>query len=172
MKLNCFFITIIFMTIAIPLNSHADDSIFVGGVTLKTGMDRNYVMSELAKYNNLHKMGEHDSWEIYSKTNNQLVGSVQFQKEKASSICKDWGLFYNKDALELGETLHAILSKFEKEGVNIIRFRTTTTKEPNISFQTVEFRIGKKNIIVQIVDDKIYGKRKQIALQEYLEDAP
>jgi len=172
MKFNFFVIYIIFITLAIPLNSHANDSIFVGGVTLKTGMDKNYVMSELAKYNNLYKIGEQDFWGIYSKTNNELLGTVQFQKEKVSFVNKGWGSFYNKEALELGETLHGILSKFEEEGANIIRFRTTTTKEPNISIQTVEFRIGKKKITVEIVDDKIYIKRKQIAIQEYLQDSP
>lgn len=146
MKFNFLATSIIFITLAIPLNSNANDSIIVGGVTLRIGMDKNYVLSELAKYNDIRKISESDVWLIISKLNLHTVGSVDFHNEKLVFVNKFWGSFSNKDALEIGEELYAIFSKFDKEGRNIANFYTQEAIEPDSSLKIIHFLIGKKKI--------------------------
>ena len=159
MKKSAFCFIVIFLIIFFSLNVESfsqDESIFICGIHLKIGMDKEEILSLIANHciYTLHN----DFSNIYtiwdSKDKNRILGFVTFDSnDKLNYISKKW---FNKkfdSCSDAWELLFKLLTKYQNK--HQITTNTRFIVKPEYKAKSIEFLTGERNITVIIQEDGI-----------------
>lgn len=158
---------ILFVLLMFPniLMAVETDSLWVGNMTIKIGMDKNQVISTLTEHFDVvqDKIKSEDpaweNWSIYKKSDKRkvedFVGSLGFKKNKVESVMKSWGGFGGKEVASLGQELVGVLSKFIEAGKTSVNIQIHETKEPGISLKSIAFISGNHSVTIIVSNDGI-----------------
>jgi hypothetical protein len=149
------FILLMFPTILMAVET---DSLWVGNITIKIGMDKNEVINALSEnFDVVRDNIKHPTWEywcIYKKTKimeaSGDVGRVAFQKDKVVWVSKSWGGFSGNEVLSFGQELAVVLSKLKERGKTTVNIQIYETKEPGVSLKTIHFVSGNHSVIINV----------------------
>jgi len=152
-------------------STSADDAtLFVAGMEIRLGMAKEEVFSRLGSGYSFSEAGK--NWYYIKETmgsKTRLIGGINLQDNKVSSISKWWGTFYAKDALDCAIELHSALRNFQEvSGNQVIVHASETRSTPGLRISEIEFLSGSRKLTVSILEgDKSSGQR-QVSIQETL----
>jgi hypothetical protein len=87
----------------------AEEGLFVAGVDLKLGMERELVLSRLQSKYKLTELSKDSSFLIVKEGPPfEVIGGVGFNGGKLNWISKNWGSYYGDTALEFAKELFAV----------------------------------------------------------------
>ena len=155
----------------VPINSSfgQEETIEFATGKLRLGMNKTQVLKQLESHYTLSKdKTPIDYWSITTKHGPpyDLIGGVQFIKDKLVTIQRDWGTFQGDSAYKFGRTLFSILTKLKEEGKHSAVFTTYSRHHPQRTTFLIDMYIGQKQISIGVYeDDQIVN---QVSISEIL----
>ena len=162
------FLTFSILVLIHPLNTMAleAESLFVGSMSIQIGMDKSKVISTLSEHCILQKLNpfEGSNWERWNIIKKSIegkpkgsVGTVAFEKDKVVWVSKDWGSFYEEEAVSFVQAfIGAVSSLTEEEKTVYVQIRKH--REPGSYHENITFISGNHDITINLWDDKQSGK--------------
>jgi len=153
MKPSAFALIFLLLLINSPF-AQAQDSLFIGGATLRLGMTRDTVSSLLRTTYDLRRIeGSGDGWMIVRRAApSDSPGSLTFETDRLIGISKDWGNFRGPEAVRLGEVLHAVISGTARGDVSVAVVETKSRREPQIAVRQVNLIFGEKTLSLLVIE--------------------
>lgn len=144
----------------------AEEGLFVAGIDLKLGMEKEHVLSTLqSKYKLTEPLK--DTWFIFTKEGSpyELIGQVGFKGGKLNWISKNWGSYPGDTTLEFAKELYSVLSNIQNEANDVLSVSVRRSfSQPGSRGDEINFVSGNRKVIVIIVDGSKSGK--QVSIQE------
>ena len=144
----------------------AQEGLFVAGVDLKLGMEKEFVLSRLQSKYKLTEQSK-DSWFLIAKEGPpyEVVGGVGFKGGKLNWISKDWGSYHGDTTLEFAKELYSVLSNIQNEANDVLSVSVRRSfSQPGLRGDGINFVSGNRKVIVTIVDGSKSGN--QVSIQE------
>ncbi len=144
---------------SLPVHSEAQsasDTISIGSTTLKLGMSKDEVLSDLGKHYLLENPIPTD-WYIHPKSDNgTLLGGVRFNT--SGKLSKAWKVWTPEEkdytAAEIAEVIHRIADKYVTEGNTACSLETSSSLPApgpgHLEMRTTVIRCGHKNISITL----------------------
>ena len=131
------------------------DSIQVGGTTLRLGMAQGSVLQQLGEYYALQGMEKNSatpsSWMVVSKNQPQIAyANIYFKDGKLASVNKYWVVERPKTEVAFANALFGAVSAFEQEGRTDCIIQTGQTQRPGNETKTVFIACGQKLLRMDI----------------------
>lgn len=165
MKIWVLLLTIMILLYPFSVQAAETDSLWVGNMSIKLGMDKTKVISmlsenyEVLKDNIKSEDPSWENWSIYKKTEKRkaedLVGMVAFKKNKVSWIGKPWGSFGGSEAASFGHAFAGVLSGLIEKGKSSANIQLRQVREPGISYESIYINFGKHDITLTITEGGI-----------------
>jgi hypothetical protein len=125
------------------------DSIEIGGVTLRLGMEQDAVLHGLGEYYNLHQVGmaaaSPSTWVAETKAGPPFmaVANVAFESGRLSSVYKFWTVGSEPHSGEgFAGILYGAIAKFERENKAPCQVATNTSQKPAGELKAVVVTCG------------------------------
>lgn len=158
-------ILLLLLLVVSPPSFAQEGSLWLAGISMRLGMSKTEVVSNLEKYGyNLTRLSN-DSWIIQKKSPFsgifESVGTVSFKDGKLIQASKDWGTFKGTEAKALGMALFSVLNNIKKEEENLSILTTRTSRQPKTIVHQVNMVFGKKKITL-FVSEGEHGAQVEI----------
>jgi hypothetical protein len=100
------------------------------------------------------------------KPSSEIIGTIDFEAGKVSSVSRDWGTYRGEEALGFGETIFALLSNMTETGQKIAVVKVDTVRVPKHVIKFVTLQFGKKQVSILLA---VEGEAApQVTISEYL----
>jgi hypothetical protein len=143
------------------LQAQKQESITIGNVIIKIGMEKDKVIKDLKNNYNVVRLDlaiippDKETWDIYKKTKGRkpsdLIATVDFKKDKVVSVTKTWGLFYGKEVASFGKRLSDALETLNEKDNFSVRIRKAT--HSGVTLKSIDLISDKHRITINVSDD-------------------
>ena len=145
-----------------------DKQLWIDGVSLSLGMNKEVVIESFSKKHNLLQVEDKDDYVVMKKGEssafNNVVGQIAFKNGKLSFASQTWGRFTTKDSLDMANSLYSSISGILNKGDKILRVKAETKRSPEMTINTIELIFTNKTIILSISDGR--NIEKGVIIQE------
>ncbi len=141
------------------------DSIQVGGTTLRLGIAQSSVLQQLREYyalqGNEKNSANSSEWRVVSKNQQQIAyARIYFKDEKLATVLKYWDVDRPDTEVGFANALFGAVSSFEREGRTYCTIQTGQGQSPGNEIKTVFIACGQKYLRMDIY---LMGKREESA---------
>lgn len=156
------------IVLVIPAYCSAMDSqLYIDGVYVSIGMEKNVVVKAFEKTHKFTKLPMGDKYLVVSNSSDSnVVGSISFENDKLSAADVSWGSYNGEEYYKFGNSLYGVLNSVISSGGNIKTIKIRQQIVSNMSNYYITFVFESRSIELLIYDIK--DKVKGITIQENL----
>lgn len=144
----------------------AEDTIFLGGVSIKIGDDKDNLIQELGKFNKISIAPETPK-ELFSITvlkEGEPIGVVQCKQDKVIYVGKSWSTNFENQGKEVIKSLIGAISGIP-ESRRMAFVSLNRRFSPDITLEEIRLAFGKREIVILLIERK---NVTTIQVDEYL----
>ncbi len=145
-------------------------SLVIGGVTIKIGDAKSAVLNALEKSNVVtkDKSVAVDSFSIYEKESKNYQGYVSFNKNKVSGAMKRWGNYSSCKTSQLAEGIYSVVKNVTDEWNGPYSVDTYNLRNPDLVIYSTKVMFGKKYVDISVSENPKDGTMGPVQIDEHL----